>query len=138
VVDERGVDEHLPKADIVVMVLPREPSTVRALDARRIDLLPRHAWVINVGRGSTVDEETLVDRVSMGHLGGAALDVFEQEPLPPSSRLWATPNVIVSPHAAGGRPVGAGLLIRENLDAMLAGRPMRNTVSARGLDTWKD
>jgi phosphoglycerate dehydrogenase-like enzyme len=125
----------LPTADALVMILPATPSTRHAFDASVAALLPRHAWVVNVGRGATLDESALLDAVRSGRLGGAALDVTETEPLPPSSPLWDEPNIIVSPHAAGGRPLGAPELIRSNLAAFLAGRPLRNVVATEPMKT---
>jgi phosphoglycerate dehydrogenase-like enzyme len=119
----------LPTADALVMILPALPATRHAFNASVATLLPRHAWVVNVGRGATLDESALLDAVRSGRLGGAALDVTETEPLPPSSPLWDEPNIIISPHAAGGRPLGAPALILSNLEAFRAGRPLRNVVA---------
>lgn len=129
---EEAMPRLLPTTDALVMVLPSSPSTRRVLDAARLRLLPAHAWVVNVGRGDTIDEEALADALERGSLAGASLDVFEQEPLPPDSRLWRLPNVVVSPHAAGGRPTGAGALILRNLKRFLQGRPLENEVARRG------
>jgi phosphoglycerate dehydrogenase-like enzyme len=118
----------LPTADVLVMILPDTPQTRHALNAAVLALLPAHAWLVDVGRGSTVDEAALLAALRSGRLGGAALDVFETEPLPPASGLWDEPNVIISPHAAGGRPLGAEALIEENLANFRAGRPLRNLV----------
>jgi phosphoglycerate dehydrogenase-like enzyme len=118
----------LSTTDVLVMILPATPGTVRALDAEVLALLPAHAWLINVGRGSTVDEAALLAAVRDDRLGGAALDVFDTEPLPPNSGLWDEPNVLITPHAAGGRPLGAAERILENLSAFLDGRPLRHTV----------
>jgi phosphoglycerate dehydrogenase-like enzyme len=85
--------------------------------------------VVNVGRGSTLDEAALLDALRGDRLGGAALDVFETEPLPADSPLWSERRVIVSPHAAGGRPVDPDGLLTENLALFTAGRPLRNTVT---------
>jgi len=84
--------------------------------------------VVNVGRGSTVDEPALVAALSEGGIAGAALDVTSTEPLPADSPLWDAPNLLLTPHAAGGRPVGADELIAANLAALLAGRELRNVV----------
>ncbi len=119
----------LPRTDVLINILPATAETARALDAAVLAQLPAHAWVINVGRGATLDEDALLDALRAGRLGGAALDVFDTEPLPASSGLWDEPNVLISPHAAGGRPLGAADLIRENLVAVLAGRPPRNVVA---------
>lgn len=122
------VDAVLPDADVLVMLIPSLPETDRALDARRLALLPDHAWVVNAGRGTTVDEDALVTALTAGTIGGAALDVTRVEPLPPASPLWDAPDLIISPHAAGGRPVGADALVTENLAAFVAGEPLREVV----------
>ena len=118
----------LPDTDVLVMILPATPDTERALTADVLALLPPHAWLVNVGRGATVDERAVLDAVRAGRLGGAALDVFAEEPLPAGSGLWDEPNVIISPHAAGGRPIGADARIAENLAALRDGRPLYGTV----------
>jgi phosphoglycerate dehydrogenase-like enzyme len=105
------------------------PETAHALDAEVLALLPAHAWLVNVGRGSTVDETALLAALRAGRLGGAALDVTEREPLPAGSGLWDEPSVIITPHAAGGRPLGAAERITENLAALLAGAPLRDVVT---------
>lgn len=126
VVDD--IDAVLPDADVLVMILPSAPSTDRALDARRLALLPPRAWLVNVGRGSAVDEDALVDALRMGAIAGAALDVTRTEPLPVDAPLWDLPDVIITPHAAGGRPLGAPALIRKNARALAAGAPLVNLV----------
>ena len=125
---EDALPELLPQTDALVMILPGSEATRHALSAERLALLPRHAWVVNVGRGTAVDETALVQALQTGKLGGAALDVFATEPLPQSSPLWDAPNLIVSPHAAGGRPQGAEVLIAENLRRFLAGQPLNNVI----------
>ena len=126
VVDD--VDAVLPTADVLVMILPDSPATDRALDARRLGLLSPRAWLVNVGRGSTVDEEALVAALRAGRLAGAALDVTRTEPLPADSPLWDLANLILTPHAAGGRPLGAAALILANARALLSGAPLTNPV----------
>lgn len=130
VIGEDDIDELLPTADLLIMILPTNAATRHVLDARRISLLPPHAWLVNVGRGSTVDETALIRALAEGSLAGAALDVFEQEPLPESSPLWGMPNVIISPHAAGGRPLEAAGLIEENVGRFITGRPLINQEEA--------
>lgn len=118
----------LPTADVLVLILPAVPETREVLDGAVLSLLPRTAWVVNVGRGATVDEEALVGALRDGRIAGAALDVARTEPLPVGSPLWDAPNVILTPHAAGGRPLGSDELIAANVRAFLAGKPLRNVV----------
>ena len=119
----------LPGTDVLINILPATPATRKALDGGVLALLPPHAWVVNVGRGATLDEGALLAALRDGRLGGAALDVFDTEPLPADSGLWDEPNVIITPHAAGGRPLGAAQLIADNVAAFLAGRELRNVVA---------
>lgn len=128
VVSEDSLPELLPKTDALVMILPGSESTRHVLNAERIKQLPAHAWLVNVGRGMSVDEEALADALNEGRLGGAALDVFDVEPLPAASRLWKAKNLVVSPHAAGGRPQGAEGLIAENLRRFIAGQKLKNVI----------
>lgn len=123
---EDSLPELLPQTDALVMILPGDASTRHALNAERLKLLPKHAWVVNVGRGTSIDEDALADALTEERIGGAALDVFEVEPLPESSRLWKTPNLVVSPHAAGGRPQDAEALIAYNLRRFLAQQQLKN------------
>ncbi|GGK88802.1 phosphoglycerate dehydrogenase [Mangrovihabitans endophyticus] len=129
VVTVQEFPDLLPRTDVLIMILPATAATERALDARVLDLLPPHAWLINVGRGATVDEEALLTALRAGRLGGAALDVFVTEPLPPESGLWDEPSVIITPHAAGGRPLGAADRIRNNLRALLSGDRLSDIVA---------
>jgi phosphoglycerate dehydrogenase-like enzyme len=128
VVAEQDLEAELGRTDVLVMILPSTPATTRALDAGRLAALPPHAYVVNVGRGSTVDEAALVEALTGRRIAGAALDVTEEEPLPAGSPLWDAPGLVLTPHAAGGRPVGADELIAANVAALLAGRELRNVV----------
>lgn len=128
VVAREDIQTELGRTDVLVMILPSLPATHHALDARLLALLPPHAWLVNVGRGSTVDEAALDDALRAGRLAGAALDVVETEPLPASSPLWTAPNVILTPHVAGNRPLGWQALFVENCRRFRAGEPLRNLV----------
>jgi phosphoglycerate dehydrogenase-like enzyme len=128
VIAARDVARTLPGTDVLIAILPATPATRRVLDADVFAALPDHAWVVNVGRGSTLDEDDLLDAIRAGRLAGAALDVFETEPLPPSSPLWDEPRVLITPHAAGGRPIGADTLLSDNIGAFVRGEPLRNVV----------
>ena len=129
VVAHDEVDTELVSTDVLVMILPALDSTRHALDARRLELLPPHAVLVNVGRGSTVDEAALDSALREGRLAGAALDVFENEPLPEAAPLWNAPNAILTPHIAGNRPLGWQELFTENCRHLVAGEPLRNLVT---------
>jgi phosphoglycerate dehydrogenase-like enzyme len=128
VVSAERLPELLPDTDVLVMILPHAPETRHSLNAELLALLPARAWVVNVGRGSTLDEDALAEALRARRITGAALDVFETEPLPTDSPLWDLPGIIISPHSAGGRPRAAAKLVEENLEAFLAGRQLRNVV----------
>lgn len=101
VMKPQSLDKVLPDTDLLVMCLPDTAETKGILSRDRIGLLPEEAFVVNVGRGSAIDEDALADSLDAGRLGGAALDVFVNEPLPKESRLWKTRNLIITPHVAG-------------------------------------
>src|SRR5262249_13356935 len=90
----------LGEADIVTLHVRLDQTTRRLIDARMLAAMKRGALLINTSRGAVVDEAALIDALNSGHLGGAYLDVFETEPLPPESPLWRLENVLVTPHAA--------------------------------------
>jgi phosphoglycerate dehydrogenase-like enzyme len=96
-----SLDKILPETDLLVMSLPSTAETIDILNRSRIGLLPQGAFVVNVGRGTAIDEDAIADALESGHLGGAALDVFKTEPLPADSRLWKIPNLLITPHVAG-------------------------------------
>lgn len=104
---EGDLDALLPEADAVVVTLPLTDETHGLLDRARIARMKPGAVFVNVGRGGVVDEDALIDALRDGHLAGAALDVFAQEPLPPESPLWELDNVLLSPHTSA-------LSVREN------------------------
>ena len=118
VVDEDALGSVLAETDVLIMVLPRHHSTHSALNAERLAQLKPSALVVNVGRGTTVDEDALLAAVRSGRVAGAALDVTVVEPLPPSSPLWDEPNVLITPHVASGRPQQADRLIEHNVAAL--------------------
>jgi glyoxylate/hydroxypyruvate reductase A len=129
VVDVAGLDDALPQTDFLVIAAPDTPETANLVDRRRLSLLPSHAVVVNVGRGSIIDEPAMIEMLQDGRLRGAALDVFANEPLPEDSPLWAMPNVIVSPHSASTATKENERLVDlfiENLHRYLDGRPLIN------------
>ena len=127
------LDEVLPRADIVAMVLPGGSETYHLMDAARIARMKPGACLLNVGRGGAVELPALRKALEEGRLRGAALDVTEPEPLPPEDPLWDLPNVILTPHAAGHLflPETLNRIVRimgENLRRWVAGEPLRNVV----------
>jgi phosphoglycerate dehydrogenase-like enzyme len=122
---------HLPEIDFLILTLPSTSETRGIIGAAELASMKRDCWLVNVSRGVLVDEEALVKALSSGHLGGAALDAFQQEPLNPEHPFWRMPNVIVSPHSSWRswrledreveRFVG-------NLHNFVANRPLRNVV----------
>jgi phosphoglycerate dehydrogenase-like enzyme len=123
--------EALTGADFVVLAAPLTPETRGMIDARAIAAMKPGARLINVSRGPLVVQDDLVEALAEGRLGGAALDVFVDEPLAGSSPLWHLPNVIVSPHMSGevvGWRAELVALFVDNLSRYLAGQPLRNVV----------
>ncbi|MFO0551305.1 MAG: NAD(P)-dependent oxidoreductase [Polyangiaceae bacterium] len=121
----------LAGADAVVSALPESDTTGRFLDAERLAVLAPGAVVINVGRGTTLDQNALLERLRSGALGGAALDVTDPEPLPPEHPLWREPNCLITPHVAGGRKEEMVELVRhflENLRRFETGEPLSDRV----------
>jgi phosphoglycerate dehydrogenase-like enzyme len=114
-----------------VNALPGTEGTKHLFDDKVISAMRPTARFVNIGRGTTVDEAALVDALRDERLAGAALDVFEREPLPPDSPLWELPNVIVSPHLAGdfaGFREAIVELFVQNLERYLTGLPLENVV----------
>lgn len=95
------LDDLFRQSDVVSLHVPLTPGTRNLVDARRLALMPSDAILINVARGGIVDEQALADALSEGRLGGAAIDVFVQEPLPSESVFHGIPNLILTPHIAG-------------------------------------
>lgn len=124
-----GLPTVLRQADILVCLLPLTPATRGILDARAFALLPRGAYVLNAARGGHVVAADLLAALDAGHLAGAALDVFEPEPLPPDSPFWSHPKVIVTPHAASATiPASVAPQVIENIRRARAGAPLLHQV----------
>jgi phosphoglycerate dehydrogenase-like enzyme len=121
-----------PTLDVLISAIPLSAQTHHIVDDALLAALPRHAVLVNVGRGPTLDEAALARRLADGSLAGAALDVFDTEPLPDGSPLWALPNIIISPHlAAFGSTVARqrlGELCRGNIERWQAGEALLNRV----------
>ena len=127
-----GLDAMLAQADVLVLMVPHTPQTEKMIGRKELALLPRGAYFINTARGAVVDEPALIEALQSGHLSGAALDVFAEEPLPLSSPLWEMPNVMVSPHSAStsdGENARITGLFCDNLRRFLNGEPLRNVLN---------
>jgi phosphoglycerate dehydrogenase-like enzyme len=125
----------LPEADIVVIAAPQTRDTHGLIGQRELAAMRRDAVLVNVSRGKLVDEAALAQALTAPEatrtIGSAALDVFEHEPLPASSPLWALPNVVITPHMAGFRPDhwdAVTDLFADNLRRFETGAPLRNVV----------
>lgn len=129
VITPADLADELPRTDVLINILPATVRTKSAIDADVLVALPEHAWLVNVGRGATVDEAALLRALQEGEIGGAALDVFRTEPLPADDPLWSAPNLIITPHSAGGRPQGSEAVITENLRRYLAGEGLLEVVA---------
>jgi phosphoglycerate dehydrogenase-like enzyme len=125
------IDEVIAAADYLVLSTPLTPATYRLMTRKRIAAMQPHAVFINVGRGATVDEEALVEALQNRRIRGAALDVFEVEPLPSEHALWTLDNVLLSPHTADHTADAHERAVHffiENLRRFRAGESLTNIV----------
>jgi phosphoglycerate dehydrogenase-like enzyme len=122
-----ALDEVLPETDILLLAAPLTLATRGLLTRARIAALPAGAGVINIGRGALIEEEALFDALDAGHLGGAVLDVFMQEPLRPGARAYGVKNLIVTPHMSSDDPLTYNRLtlsiFKNNLESHMANLP---------------
>jgi phosphoglycerate dehydrogenase-like enzyme len=122
----------LPKMDALILACPLTPATRHMIGAQQLAALPLSAVLVNVGRGGLIDEPALIEALRNGRLAGAALDVFETEPLPDANPLWDMPNVLVSPHSAStvdSENMRIVDIFIENLGRFLSGRKLINEFS---------
>jgi glyoxylate/hydroxypyruvate reductase A len=128
-ITRESLHEVLPLIDALVVTAPLTVETHHLIGRTELTLLPPTALIVNVGRGAVIDEPELIAALQEGRLAGAALDVFETEPLPADSPLWDLPNVLVTPHTATGSVHENALIVRlflDNLQRYLDGRPLLN------------
>jgi phosphoglycerate dehydrogenase-like enzyme len=95
------LDSLLPWADVVALSLPETPDTIHLMDSKRLALMKAGSFLLNVGRGSAIDQEALLKALRSGHLAGAGIDVTDPEPLPKDHPLWQEPNLVLTPHVSG-------------------------------------
>ena len=127
------LDKVLPDTKILVMALPGTAETIHILNRARIALLPKDACVINVGRGTAVEQEPLIEALNSGRIAGAALDVMDPEPLPADHPLWSAKNLILTPHVSGNMTLGYTCdtnvaMFCEDLKNYAAGKPLNGFV----------
>jgi phosphoglycerate dehydrogenase-like enzyme len=125
------LDALLPRADFVILTVPHTPATEGFFNRARFQRMKPTAFFINIGRGMTTKLDDLVAALTAGEIAGAALDVYEQEPLPADHKLWTMPNVLLTPHMAGHGPYlndRRFQIMVDNCRAFAAGRNLRNVV----------
>ena len=130
------IEKFLPDTDILLTCLPGTKDTEGILSAERIALLPKGAYIVNVGRGSAIDEDALITALKEGRIAGAALDVLRNEPLPKESPLWDVDRLYLTPHIAGQEtaPVTRRLIAEmfiEDLKNYAAGMPLKHRVDLK-------
>lgn len=128
-----ALDRLLPLADFVSLSLPNSPQTQKIMGAKQFAEMKDSAILINVGRGSAVDTDALVAALNGGEIGGAVIDVVDQEPLPAEHPLWDAPHLVLTPHVTGNYNLPETLrrivnLSLRNLAAYLNGQPMESVV----------
>ena len=131
-----ALDDLLPRADFVILTVPHTPATEGFFNAARFARMKKSAFFINIGRGMTTKLDDLVAALNAGTIAGAALDVYEIEPLPSDHPLWTMPNVLLTPHMAGHGPYLNDRryeIMEDNCRAFAAGRALRNVVDKA---TW--
>ncbi len=131
-----ALDDLLPRADFVILTVPHTPATEGFFNASRFARMKKSAFFINIGRGMTTKLDDLVAALNAGQIAGAALDVYEIEPLPADHPLWTMPNVLMTPHMAGYGPYlndRRFQIMADNCKAFAAGRDLRNLVNKA---TW--
>lgn len=128
------LDGLLPQADFVILTIPHTPETEGLFDAARFARMKKTAFFINIGRGMTTKLDALNQALRDGTIAGAALDVYEIEPLPADHPLWDAPNVLLTPHTAGFGPYLDDRrrdLLMENAKRFAGGQPLMNVVDKR-------
>ena len=130
------LDEAIKDADVVALTLPSTAETIKLFDKERMLKMKKGAFILNIGRGTAIDQDALIELLESGHLGGAGLDVTEPEPLPADSKLWDLPNVVLTPHVSGGGSldITSDLIVDRFVDYLrdyIAGRSFKQVVDRK-------
>lgn len=136
IVPREQMDSVLPDTDLLILSLPGTKETEGILNEARLRMMPSDSFLVNVGRGSAVDQRALERLMRAGHFAGAALDVFDQEPLPKEDSLWLCPRLLITPHVAGNTTLDYTVekivsLFLEDFENYCAGRPLRRMVDKK-------
>lgn len=131
VYSQEATDEVLGQSDFVLLLLPTTAETENFINAQRLAAMKKTAWLLNFARGALIVDAALIAAVKNKTIAGAVLDVFREEPLPPTHPFWQTDGILVLPHIGGGHPQRSALvaeLFIENARRFLAGEPLKSTV----------
>ncbi len=131
-----SIDELIRESDFIVLAMTLSDKTYHMIGKRELDMMKPSAYLVNVARGSVVDEKALIDALKEGRIGGAGLDTFGTEPLPPESPLWDLPNVRITPHMTPHLPdrIGRAVsIIAENVRRYRNEEPLLNRITAEDL-----
>jgi phosphoglycerate dehydrogenase-like enzyme len=135
VVTTDKIDSVLPEADFLYLALPETTETKNLINRKRLDLLRSSCGIVNIGRQSTIDYDVLCEKLNKNELSGAILDVFTPEPIGSNSKLWDTPNLVITPHVSaddGESYVRLTLeLFIKNLELFIANKPLVNQIDKK-------
>lgn len=127
----QNLDKLLKKSDYVILTLPGTPATEGIIGQEELKMMKDSAFIVNIGRGSLIKQDALLEALKKGWIGGAGLDVTEPEPLPETSQLWEMDNLIITPHTSGFSPTNDRRrfeIFKENLKKYLKQKELRNQV----------
>lgn len=128
---KQNLDKLLKKSDYVILTLPGTPATEGIIGREEFILMKDSAFIVNIGRGSLIEQDALLEALKKGWIGGAGLDVTEPEPLPETSQLWEMDNLILTPHTSGFSPTNDQRrfeIFKENLKKYLKQKELKNRV----------
>jgi len=135
VVTTDKIDSVLPEADFLYLALPETSETKNLINRKRLNLLKTSCGIVNIGRQSAMDYDSLCEKLKKNELAGAILDVFSHEPIEPSSKIWDTPNLVITPHVSsddGESYIKLTLeLFIKNLELFIASKPLINQIDKK-------